>query len=160
MGWEWTKIFINKKRIIGADPIEDNELDGTELYQGLVGPFNGKIFLNIEKTGIGASSTMVMSESNLKECDMISWKNFCKLYNIDKISILKINIEGGEYPLLNSMDIDDFNKIDQIAVSLHDWINPKWTNLTKSTLNLLEKSGFESTLTCEAFGWYLALKKY
>jgi len=34
---------------------------------------------------------------------MISWKNFCKLYNIDKISILKINIEGGEYPLLNSI---------------------------------------------------------
>ena len=63
------------------------------------------------------------------EIQMLDWKTFCNKFEIDKVSVLKLNIEGSEYPLLHSMDSEDFSKINQIAVSFHDWMNPKWRNL-------------------------------
>ena len=42
---------------------------------------------------------------------MLSWKTFCERFNIDNVSILKINIEGSEYSFLDSLDETDFSKI-------------------------------------------------
>jgi hypothetical protein len=90
---------------------------------------------------------------------MINWKSFCKYYNIDKVSLLKLNIEGSEYPLLNSMGKDDFEKIDQIAVSFHNWENANWELITQSTFHLLTLAGFEIQSTYPGWGWWLAVKK-
>jgi hypothetical protein len=56
------------------------------------------------------------------------------------------------------MDSDDFSKINQIAISFHDWMNPKWRNLTKSSLQLLRDSGFDVITIYEPYGWYLAFR--
>jgi hypothetical protein len=57
------------------------------------------------------------------------------------------------------MDTDDFKQIDQIAVSFHDWLNPKYKNLTESSLVLLKKSGFKIISIYKPYGWYLAIKE-
>jgi hypothetical protein len=90
--------------------------------------------------------------------NMISWKSFCEMYSIDNISVLKINIEGSEYALLNSMDASDYRKIDQIVISFHHWLNPEWGLLTEASLNLLRLNGFDIIKTYSRWGWYLALK--
>ena len=150
--WDWSNFFIGKKRIIGVDP-QENPIEGTELFKGIIGPFNG--IARLKSDGIGAETSKT-DEGVLY--DMISWKSLCYKYNIENISILKINIEGSEYPLLHSMDEEDFDKIDQIAVSFHDWLHPKWKNLTKSSLDLLQNHNFKIIQIYEKFGWYLALK--
>jgi hypothetical protein len=150
--WEWSSFFLDKKRIIGADPF-GTQIPGTELFKGVVGPFDGTSVISDEDIG-----SSVFSDKRGTQVEMLSWKSFCKNFYIDKISILKINIEGAEYPLLNSMDVDDFNQIDQIVVSFHNWINPKWKNLTKSSISLLQDHGFKIIQIYERFGWYLALK--
>jgi hypothetical protein len=85
---------------------------------------------------------------------MIAWKDFCHLYNIDQVSVLKLNVEGSEYSILNSLDLEDYSKIDQIAVSFHDFINPNWKALTKSALGLLEDVGFNVTQINKEYNWW------
>ena len=89
---------------------------------------------------------------------MISWKTFCKKFNVDKVSILKINIEGSEYSFLDSLDESDFFKINQIIISFHDWLNPEYKELTKQSIQLLQKYGYTIISTYFKFGWYLCIK--
>jgi len=154
--WDWSYSLLGKKRIIGVDPFEQETPRGTELFQGILGSVNGVV--EIDAADCNSSVTNINS-TNLQKVECITWKTFCKKFNIDKISALKLNIEGSEYSLLHSMDVKDFDKIDQILVSFHDWMNKDWEPLTKSSLALLESMGFEVNPVCEKAGWYLAIKK-
>jgi len=159
--WDWSGILMGRKRVIGVDPIEPTCPPNVELFKGLLGPNNCKIKMNslTEDAAKSIDNSISSLDNDSGYLDMISWKSFCEMYSIDKISALKINIEGSEYPLLNSMDVSDYNKIDQIIISFHHWINPEWELLTEASLNLLRLNGFDIIRTYSRWGWYLALKK-
>jgi len=153
LDWDWSNMFIGKRRVVGVDPQEENIPEGTELFKGLLGPFDGKV--QIEETGIDAQ---VSSNGKGEWYDMLSWKSFCKKFNIDEVAILKVNIEGAEYSLLASMDAEDFKKIDQIAISFHDWRYPEQKKQTEACLKLLEENGYTLLETFPQWGWWLAYK--
>jgi len=154
--WDWSNIFIGKKRVIGADPFETTIPEGFDLFQGVVGPFNGSIAMTYAHDASAISINSTTEDSKL--FPMYSWKTFCKKFNIDNISILKMNIEGSEYSLLNSMDADDFAKIDQLIVSFHDWLVPEWINQTLASTYLLEQNGFTVT-NIGPYNWCIALRQ-
>jgi hypothetical protein len=153
LDWDWSKFFIDKKRIIGADPYE-TQIPGVELFKGIVLDYNGKI--NFSNKGIGSS----IFDGGNDSIDTITWKKLCEDFNIDKISVLKMNIEGSEYRLIKSMTSEDFDKIDQIAVSFHDWLNPSWLNETNDCIEILKNNNFSIRQIYPTFGWYLATKNY
>jgi hypothetical protein len=157
--WDWSSSFLGKKRIIGIDPFENTIPEGAELFKGVIGTTNGITWIDYNNWG----SSIINNKGsifNTTISPMINYKTFCQTYNIDKVSILKMNIEGSEYPLLHSMDIDDFEKIDQIVVSFHNWMNPKWEYLTRASFTLLGEMGFELHCVNWQYRWYLAIKKY
>ena len=154
LDWNWSKMFIGKKRVIGIDP-QEKPIKDVELFKGFLGPCDG--ISRLYGSGQTAGMADVNSESNLY--DMISFKTLCKKFDIDKISVLKINIEGAEYPLLHSMTVSDFDKIDQIAVSFHDWLDNDQSALKYASIKLLEKVGFKVESIFPQWGWYLAIKK-
>ena len=127
------------------------------MYKGILGPLDGKARFSILNENDNLDNVGYDEDGEL--VDMISFKTLCKKYNVDKVSILKLNIEGGEYSLLNSMDVDDYNKIDQIAVGFHDWLYPNQIELANNTLALLENMGFEVKKIHDHWNWYLAIKK-
>lgn len=49
----------------------------------------------------------------------VTINNFIHENNIDKIDLLKIDIEGAEYALINSMTDEDFKKIENILLEYH-----------------------------------------
>ena len=153
--WNWSKVFLGRKRVIGIDPIEKECPAGAELFSGLLGPYDSTVTVNFNN-----DSTKINTNTDGEQLiyNMISWKTFCKNYNIDRVSILKINIEGSEYPLLHSMDSDDFDKIDQIVISFHDWLKPEWKNDTQECIEILRKNGFNVTPIDLVYGWYLFTK--
>ena len=53
------------------------------------------------------------------EIPTISWDNFLTRYNIKNIDLLKMNIEGAEKPLIES--IKDFSIIKRFIISCHDF---------------------------------------
>ncbi len=65
-----------------------------------------------------------------------SFKGFLKDKRIKKIDILKIDIEGGEYELLESLSKSDFKKIKSIQIEIHNLDNKR---NEKNLLDLLKK---------------------
>lgn len=147
-GWDWCAPFIGKKRVLGVDPYERAVPAGAELLQALVGPYNGTI--NFQgSTALGAPPAG-------PSASMWSWKRYYTA-SIDAkgIAILKLNIEGCEYPLLASMDESDFENIDQIAVSFHDFCWPAYAKSTKAMIGYLESVGYASKQIHRDLNWFL-----
>jgi hypothetical protein len=161
--WDWSNFFISKKRIIGADPFEEetfplrkesNErIVSVELFKGLVSNYNGTIKL----TNNGICTSVLNGEGDV-ECQVTTWKNFIKTFDIASISVLKINIEGGEWDLIESFDSNDLNAIDQIAVSFHDAFHPQGSELTLKAIQKLKEHHFEQIPIFTEWGWHLFLK--
>ena len=152
LNWDWSEFFIGKKRIIGVDPFE-NQVPHTEIFKGVLSDYDGKTKMKNE----GISSSMVGTNEG-QDVNVKTWKTFCDEFSINRISLLKINIEGAEYKLLDSFDDEDFEKIDQIAISFHDWMIPEWKDKTEKALNLLKSKNYEILKINDSWGWYLASK--
>lgn len=150
----WSGYFFGKKRVIGVDPQEVPNPQG-ELFSGFVHNFSGRA--NLVSTGVGAS---IQKDDN-GVYETLTWKDFKARYNITSISILKINIEGSEWDLLDSFQPEDFDDIDQICVSFHDWLPQFHANGPKRTAAAITKicdAGFEMT-DLGLWGWKHFLKK-
>lgn len=50
----------------------------------------------------------------------ISFSDFCQKYKLNKISLMKIDIEGGEYEIINSLNKNDYIKIQNIIMEYHN----------------------------------------
>jgi len=157
--WDWSAKFIKEgnKKVIGADPQENTAPGDAILFPGVVGPFTGvvKMDLNID----GQISSLVNAQVSNTYVDMLSWKDFCIRYGIEEVSILKVNIESSEYSLLASMNSDDFSKIDQIAISFHDWLHPNERIQKEAAMSILIKNGFNIQSIYPRWGWILATKR-
>ena len=55
------------------------------------------------------------------------------------------------------MSKNDYSKIDQIAISFHDFVYPEQKLLAQSSIKLLESVGFTVTSICPLWGWWLAV---
>ena len=149
----WAGYFFDKKRVIGVDP-QESENPNAEFFKGFVSTFSGKA--NLSNSGHAGQ----LVESSDGEYDVLTWEDFKKKFSIDSISILKINIEGSEWGLLSTFEKDDFNNIDQIAISFHHFI-PQFSNnynLSMECVKKLESFGYYA-IDLGIYGWYLFVKK-
>lgn len=153
--WDWSAIFVGKKRLIGADPFA-SEIPGTELYKGVIGTAQG----NTTITRQGDSSNILFPGPQSVPTPMCTWRDFLKTYQIDQIAALKINIEGSEYALLHGMDEEDFSKIDQIAVSFHHFVWPAFRSATDEALARLRHIGGYTEIKSinQPWCWYLCTR--
>jgi FkbM family methyltransferase len=98
-----------------------NTLKGTNVVLNTVGLGNKNEDLDIS---ILADSTSVFKGSNDKK--RIKIRDFIEVmneYGVERIKLLKINIEGGEYGLLEYLINSDYiSKIDIIQVQFHDFM--------------------------------------
>ena len=144
----WAAYFFGKKRVIGVDPQEKPNINA-ELFKGFISNFSGKAELN--SNGIAAS----IKKSSNGIYEVLSWKDFKKKFVINSISILKINIEGSEWDLIDSFDDEDFYEIDQICVSFHYWL-PQFKKdgvlRTKTNINKIISKGYTMT-DLGLYGW-------
>ena len=144
----WSGFFFGKKRVIGVDPQEKPNINA-ELFKGFVSNFSGKAELNLN----GNAASIKKSSNGIYE--VLSWKDFKKKFQINSISILKINIEGSEWDLIDSFDDKDFYEIDQICVSFHYWL-PEFKKdgvlRTITTIKKIISKGYKMT-DLELYGW-------
>lgn len=68
-------------------------------------------------------------------------------YNVEKIDLLKVDIEGAEWELLESLDELLLNKINQISVEFHDFIDPTKKNSTKEVVKRLKSFGYKTIIS-------------
>lgn len=148
-GYDWCGVFVGKKRVIGLDPdLRVTPIPGVELMQTQLGPYSGVVAFR--------GSTSVDAPADGPQAPIWDFKRFCRAaIDARGIAVLKLNIEGGEWPLLASMDESDFAQIDQLAVSFHDFVWPEMRNNTLALTALIESRGFVSKEIYKPLGWYL-----
>jgi autotransporter strand-loop-strand O-heptosyltransferase len=152
LNWDWSNFFLGKKRVVGIDPFEE-QIPFTELFKGVISNYNGTT-----KMKFSHEASTIINQSDGETVQVRTWGHFCNEYNIKKISVLKINIEGSEYDLLDSLTDDDFNNIDQIAISFHDWMIPEWKPKTERAIKILKSKNYDIQKINNSWGWYLAVK--
>jgi FkbM family methyltransferase len=75
-----------------------------------------------EKISIGIvdSEASIFNDNNDFEVDSIPASDIFKIINEDKIDLMKINVEGAEYPILkNLIETEEIKKIKNIQVQFH-----------------------------------------
>jgi FkbM family methyltransferase len=65
------------------------------------------------------------------------------IYNLDRVDILKMDIEGSEYEIIESMEIQDFDGIDQITIEFHDFLDASLKKRTEESVNKISKMGYK-----------------
>lgn len=77
------------------------------------------------------------------EIDTISIDHIILKYNVDRISLLKVDIEGYEYELFENLSDDFFNIVDKIFFEFHKVDN---NDRKMSLINRLQRLGFKMNL--------------
>jgi FkbM family methyltransferase len=80
--------------------------------------------LDIIINGDSTSAYRNKKEGAKTTIELKNFNDFLLENNIDKIDLIKINIEGEEFPLLDSIiKSGDISKINNIQVQFHQWID-------------------------------------
>jgi FkbM family methyltransferase len=66
--------------------------------------------------------------SNKSSRMKITIQEIMKMYNLDRIDFIKMDIEGGEYDLLNNTPVEVLDKIDKISCEMHGSFFPNEPN--------------------------------
>lgn len=113
------------------------------FYQLAISDKSGLLKLNL---GESMCSSLFFSENNLENhclVETISLPEFCELKKITNIDLLKLDIEGAELIVFDSLK-DDFieNKLSQITVEFHEFIDITAIPKIKKIIARLRELGF------------------
>jgi len=123
-----------------------------------VGGGNDKIKLFLDQNSVGHTTTMEIS----KEYELVDQCTLDKYFTDRKIShcdLLKINCEGAEYEIIDSISKECFEKIKNLIVSYHnDKVQGK---NEKIIIRRLKENGYKvfRVLKGENRGWVIAYSK-
>jgi len=106
--------------------------DKKEVEYFIYNDINGYSLLNPSKDWCQLQDKIVIKS--------INFKDIMEKYNIEKFELIKFDIEGSEYEILQNMD---WSISKQFSVEFHDFrfMNPHYPNNNKYYENLFDKIG-------------------
>ena len=120
----------------------DNDLEKSIIYMNPVYKEHTKIdfMFSEENSTIGSNVLNVDGQLNsVVSCDTITIDDIYKDNDYGRISLFKCDIEGGEYPLFESITDEQINLVDRFMVEFHENTNGEINIITDK----LEKNNFE-----------------
>lgn len=90
-------------------------------------------------------------QSRTIQAEFVDFSKWLKSTSIEKIDLLKIDVEGGEHEIINNLRPEDWAKVSQCVVEVHD----KQGEL-KEIKSILKKAGFTKITTSRALGMKIA----
>ena len=152
--WDWSQWFLdNGKRVIGFDLNEVRQPAGAELRKQAVMPFDGKVLIRANNDV--DATVMPMWNSTGQEIQSVSLGSILKEFPMP--ALIKMNVEGAEYPLLFSLKEPP---ADQLIVSFHDFAPyfPYSKHLSQTVRNYLSV-WYNWSETCPEYSWWMGLLK-
>jgi FkbM family methyltransferase len=118
---DWASLIREKynSKIFCFEIVEEFYLDlknkGYNTFRYAVIDKDGEVSIGIEE-----SEASIYNNNKIFTVQSIAASNIFKLINEVKIDLLKINVEGAEYPILeNLIETGEINKIENIQVQFH-----------------------------------------
>ena len=120
--------------------IENFNISNLIVEEVAVGAKDGEVTFNINpESSINSSMFASNKNSQTITCESINLNTYIKTNNIEKIDYLKIDCEGAEYEIIESLDEQYLtNNIDKICLEYHLNKNGEINTI----LNKLKKCGF------------------
>lgn len=119
-----------RTRVVRADSRFRNSGAQIEIVHAAVGPVAKPRVQFYVSNNIEASSyDRALSESStLKDgpevwVEMITLEDIFERFRLGKIDLLKMDIEGAEWDIIERFGLRDFARIEQISVEFHDFLN-------------------------------------
>jgi FkbM family methyltransferase len=147
-------------RIIAVEPEEENFkmlLKNTRLYPNIecvqAAIWSKNAILKLKNENALAFSYQYGSENSIERSEpnvqAFTVKEICKKFSIDRLNLLKIDIEGGEFEILKNAESDWHQDADTIAIELHERIMPGVEKLAFETMKNrdIESSGEYTVFT-------------
>ena len=144
--------------LVEGDPLLIRELferfgavPGVQLFQGVIGPQNqpaASFFLS--EVPEGNSMLQRFSESwspaGAREIsvEMITLARLFELVEPNRVDLLKVDVEGAEWDVLSGLTPALAERIDQITVEFHDFMDPSMRPRTEDCIAQLQTLGFRS----------------
>jgi FkbM family methyltransferase len=120
--------------------IKNYNMPNLKVEELAVGSTNGDISFNVNlNSSLSSSSFLIGENSRTITCKSVNLNDYVKENNIEKIDYLKIDCEGAEYEIIESLDEKYLtNNIDKICLEYHLNKNGELNNI----LEKLKKCGF------------------
>lgn len=98
-----------------------NKIEERDLYKVVINNFAlGKVDETFPITLSNNASSAFIKGGEQVNCSKISFANYVQTKNVGRIDLLKVNCEGGEYELLETIiEHDWLSKIDNIIIQFH-----------------------------------------
>ena len=126
-----------------------------KLFQGLVGPESRPdASFHLSKIPEGNSVIRALSEtwgsgeSREIQVEMITLDALSALVHPERVHLLKIDIEGSEWDVLEGFSEAQATLIEQLSVEFHDFLDPGQRPRTERCISRLQKLGY--TFRCRA----------
>lgn len=147
LGWDWSRRFFGKKKVIGYDPFETEEPEGAELFGEVVSLHDGD-------TNAPARGSVFFGGSGMLETVRTDSIRLL-VEEHAPISVLKMNVEGMEWPLLWSVP---HPIADQLVVSFHHRKDKRMKAHTDATIEFLSR-WYEPIRTHRPSCWWLFMAR-
>ncbi len=143
----WTAVLNSKIKIYALEPVKENF---DFLKQNLAeNNFKNIKAENVALTRETGEINIFLSEDShnhsllpisdqVQKIKGLSLVDFIKKYKIKKISLLKMDIEGGEYEIFENLEKENFSQIENIFLEYHQSENRNF----KVIENILRENGF------------------
>lgn len=144
--------------------ISGNDLEDIKIFRVAMTGESGERKLILEADSINHHLLDSDSEDEIEEkkcvkVQGISFRDFLRKNNISKISLLKMDIEGGEYEIFESMSADDFGKVQNAILEYHNYGGRSYKEVEK----IFRQNGFSVQIFPSQFekdlGFILARNK-
>jgi len=155
---EFSKIFLERHSYSKAILVEPNpylfqklnltfaNLDNIYVHNACVGSKSVESLpFYISNNPEGSSLYKVPGDQKYLEevkVSMISIRDIFSMFKIEKIDLLKMDIERAEWDVFDHFSEDEFKKIHQISVEFHDWNNFSSRKKSEKCINKLQHLGY------------------
>ena len=117
-------------KVIAVEPgkenfriLQTNTAGMTKVNCVLAGIWPVEGFLQLDTEGFGHSGIQTRPDGS-GDTPAVTVSGLMKQFGIERVSLLKIDIEGSELELFSSEDLGWIAKVDAIAIELHDHMRP------------------------------------
>jgi len=148
-------LAINKgaKKVYAFEPNQESLVNLNQLVKGLNVEVVDKavytkdedlvFYIDPNNTTIGSISEdhIINNGSKVEKITVpaVSLKTFFEQNNIDRLSLLKMDIEGAEYDIIENLDQEIFDKIDNLLIEYHD----NYDSRVEKLVTKLVEAGFD-----------------
>ncbi len=123
------------------------------------GPVDFHMSSNSESSSIIRDFQNRWAETGIAMVRGVSWHTFRQQagLNTTAIDVLKIDIEGAELDLIESLKKEDLADVKQITVEFHDWLNETLHERTLQAIRALRSMGFRGFTDVPNHTWPVEL---